>query len=110
MTRVFRFDPKARLNEVAEAARALGERPEVLAVVLFGSLARGEATPRSDADLLLLVGEAPPFLERPGRYLPLFADLGFPVDLFVYTPKEAEANPLARRALAEGRVLAERKG
>ena len=82
----------------------------VAELYLFGSLARGEATPRSDADLLLLVGEAPPFLERPGRYLPLFADLGFPVDLFVYTPKEAEANPLARRALAEGRVLAERKG
>ena len=53
MTRVFRFDPKARLKEVAEAARALGERPEVLAVVLFGSLARGEATAFSDADLLV---------------------------------------------------------
>ena len=109
--KVFWLD-RARLLQALEekAAELLATFPEVLAVVLFGSLARGEATPRSDADLLLLVGEAPPFLERPGRYLPLFADLGFPVDLFVYTPKEAEANPLARRALAEGRVLAERKG
>ncbi|MCH1927966.1 hypothetical protein L6232_24520, partial [Shewanella sp. C31] len=60
-------------------------------------------------DLLLLVREAPPFLERPGRYLPFFADLGFPVDLLVYTPAEAEANPLAQRALAEGQVLARRE-
>ncbi|WP_244880498.1 nucleotidyltransferase domain-containing protein [Thermus parvatiensis] len=45
MTRVFRFDPKARLKEVAEAAKALGERSEVLAVVLFGSLARGRPPP-----------------------------------------------------------------
>lgn len=71
LTRVFRFDPKARLEEVAEAARALGERPEVLAVVLFGSLARGEATAFSDADLLVLLRDTPlPFPERLVRYRP----------------------------------------
>lgn len=77
--KVFWLDRERLLQALEEkAAELLATFPEVLAVVLFGSLARGEATPRSDADLLLLVGEAPPFLERPGRYLPLFADLGFP--------------------------------
>lgn len=36
---------------------AMGER--LLAVALFGSVARGEATPESDIDLLVLVSEGP---------------------------------------------------
>lgn len=39
MTQVFRFEREARLQEILRAARMLGEHPEVLAVVLFGSLA-----------------------------------------------------------------------
>ncbi|PZA05979.1 hypothetical protein EWH23_16320 [Meiothermus sp. PNK-Is4] len=61
MTRIFRFDPQARLEELERAAQALGKRPEVLAVVLFGSLAQGRATAMSDADLLVL-------LERRGAW------------------------------------------
>lgn len=91
-----------------KAQDALERFPELRKVVLFGSLARGEATPRSDADLLFVVEEAGPFLERPARYLPFFEDLGFPVDLLVYTEPELERIPLAKRALKEGRVLAER--
>ncbi len=83
MTRVFRFDPKARLREVVRAACALGERPEVLAVVLFGSLARGEATAFSDADLLILLRDSsrkarrlPPGRGAPGGGLPLHPGRG----------------------------------
>ncbi|BCZ91514.1 nucleotidyltransferase [Thermus thermophilus] len=113
MTRVFRFDPKARLEEVAEAARALGERPEVLAVVLFGSLARGEATAFSDADLLVLLRDTPlPFPERLVRYRPKGVRR---VEVFPYTLSEAVEGlkggfGVVPAALREGRVLFEREG
>ena len=113
LTRVFRFDPKARLKEVAEAARALGERPEVLAVVLFGSLARGEATAFSDADLLVLLRETPlPFPERLVRYRPEGVRR---VEVFPYTLSEALEGlkggfGVVPAALREGRVLFEREG
>lgn len=87
MTRIFRFNPKARLKEVEEAARALRERPEVLAVVLFGSLAQGQATAASDADLFLLLSESPyPFQDR----LVLYRPFGLRrIEVFPYTLEEA---------------------
>jgi len=44
-----------KLREMLSSGR-LGD-PCILGVVLFGSLARGEAGPRSDVDLLVLYGE-----------------------------------------------------
>jgi predicted nucleotidyltransferase len=50
------LDRRQAVEEVRQAARRLAaERPGVLEVWLFGSLARGDATPRSDADLLIIV-------------------------------------------------------
>ncbi len=107
--KVYWLDKEGLISALEKKAQdALKRFPELRKVVLFGSLARGEATPRSDADLLFVVEEAGPFLERPARYLPFFEDLGFPVDLLVYTEPELERIPLAKRALKEGRVLAER--
>ncbi len=113
MTRVFRFHPQARLAELRRGALALGERPEVLAVVLFGSLARGEATAMSDADLLVLLSDTPwPFEERFWRYRPPGVRR---VEVLAYT--WAEAGRMAREglgpiraALEEGVVLFDRKG
>ncbi len=112
MTRIFRFDPKARLQEVERGAQALRERPEVLAVVLFGSLAQGQATAMSDADLFLLLSESSyPFGERLVRYRPPGLRR---VEVFPYTLEEAwrsleEGWGMARAAL-EGRLLWEREG
>lgn len=55
-----RFRPK--LEDLVAAARG---DPDVLAVLLFGSAARGEAGPRSDLDICLVL--APP---RPARSEP----------------------------------------
>lgn len=114
MTRVFRLDRKARLEEVHRGAQAMGEmHPEVLAVVLFGSLARGEATAMSDADLLVLLAHTPwPFGERLVRYRPPGVR---GVEVFPYTWEEAKAllaeglGPV-RPALEEGLVLFQREG
>jgi predicted nucleotidyltransferase len=77
--------------------------------VLFGSLANGTATPRSDADLLVVVdssdqGEP---RDRVPELLRALAPLPCPVDLFVLTRAEVERaragdSPLVRVALATG--------
>ncbi|MCS6827024.1 MAG: nucleotidyltransferase domain-containing protein [Caldilinea sp.] len=86
--------------------------PEIEEVWLFGSLARGDATPGSDADLMVLVSECSlPFLERPLRYQPDFCGLG--MDLLIYTRAEAmqmekDGHPLFRTVYTEGVPLFQR--
>lgn len=92
-------------------ASLVRERPEVQLVLLFGSLARGEAVPGSDVDLMVVLSAADkPFLER----VPLYTPTRFPVgiEVFPYTREELramerEGNPFIRRALAEGITLFE---
>lgn len=74
----------------AYATKDLGTRSEVREVVLIGSLARGDWSARSDADLVVIVDRA----ERPGwdrspGCTP--TGVGVAVDVFVYTPEEAAA-------------------
>ena len=66
----------------------LGVLPEVVRVVLIGSLARGDWSARSDADLVVISDEAParPH-DRGAAYAPA-ARLPVPVDVFVFTPDE----------------------
>ena len=54
--RVFRLDRDGVVARLRERARALVERnPDVVEVRLFGSLARGDAHPGSDADLFIVL-------------------------------------------------------
>ncbi len=93
--RVWRIDREDILKRLRSWAENLGNEPTVLAVVLFGSFARGEATPMSDADVLIILSHSPlPFEERIVRYKPL--GLGVSVEVFPYTLEEA------RRGLREG--------
>jgi uncharacterized protein len=77
-------------DRLSTAVRQLAKRhPEIEEVWLFGSLARGQAVPGSDADLLLVLTACEvPFLDRTVHYQPEFCGLG--VDLFAYTHKELE--------------------
>lgn len=105
--RVFSLDRAKAVESVREGMRAVKKRcPEIDRVVLFGSLARGDAVPGSDADVLVLLRETLlRFQERFVRYMPRGVAMG--VDVFAYTHSELEnmresGNPFVARALREG--------
>lgn len=91
------------------ANEEVGVRPEVQEVILIGSLARGDWSVRSDADVVVLVDSA----DGPGPFRgPDYAprrSIGVPVDVLVYTPQERESwGPRFRQGVEEGRRLYER--
>ena len=91
----FRLDQQRIERALQAYVQALASDPEVLAIVLFGSLARGEATAVSDADILLILARSTkPFHARIPDYLR--SGIGVPMDLFPYTLTEA------RRMLGDG--------
>jgi len=93
--RVWKIDGKAILNRLRRWAQELGRDENVLAVVLFGSLARGDHTPASDADLLIILRDSPlRFDERIPAFMP--SGIGIGVDVFPYTLDEV------RRGVEEG--------
>lgn len=113
--RVFRLDCQAVLARLEDRAhRLLAEEPQVREVWLFGSLARGEAGPGSDADLLVVLEtSALPFLDRSALAARHFEGIGVGCDVLAYTRAELESlrregAALPRRVQAEGRVLARR--
>lgn len=92
------------------ASDELGLRPEVREVILIGSLARGDWSARSDADVVVLVDRTDlpgPF--RSPDYAPRRSP-GVPVDVLVYTPQEQESwTPRFRREVKRGLRLFERE-
>jgi predicted nucleotidyltransferase len=103
----------ARIEELRSAARRARERHAAIQrVVLFGSLASGTPTPRSDADLLVVVESSPHDnpRDRIPELLQALSPLPCPLDLFVLTREELnnacrEDSPLVRTALANGQDL-----
>lgn len=93
---------------VGRIARAF--RP--LRIVLFGSLARGEARWGSDVDLLVVLPEAEDKRQKAIEIRRLLADLPVAKDILVTTPEELAQRgglpgSLLQRALAEGKVVYE---
>jgi predicted nucleotidyltransferase len=100
-------------EQVAQALErftaACQQRPEVLAIVLFGSFSRGDFGVGSDVDILIILKDSPrPFLDR----IPIYQPDRFPVDVdvFPYTWEEVRnGQPVAGEALATGQVLWQRE-
>ncbi len=92
------------------AQHELAPRPEVCEVILFGSLARGDWSARSDADVVVVVDtarERGPF--RGPDYAPS-TSVGVPVDVLVYTPEESAAwSPRFRAEIERGVLLYRRR-
>ena len=58
-------------------------------VLLFGSFAKGNYTPESDVDILIIVKHSDvPFLQRRDSYVDFFNNIPFDVNILVYTEDE----------------------
>ena len=82
-------------------------------VVLYGSYARGDATDRSDVDLLIVAQSDLPRFKRSRKLYTLIRPYPFAMDLRVYTPEEIEEGKRSRfsfvsRVLREGKTVYER--
>lgn len=101
-------DAEASIREVG---RRLAAEVPGAQVILFGSHARGAATPRSDIDLLVIEPEVENTALESVRLMRAVRDLRLPVEIVVVSEREAAKwrdvrGSLVHAALAEGRVLA----
>lgn len=106
--RVFWLKQDELIEHIRHVACRVGNAdPNVLKIVLFGSLAEGRAVPGSDADILLILRNDPRrFMDRIPEWIERLS-IGFPVDAFPYTAAETGI-PLVREALRHGMPLFER--
>jgi hypothetical protein len=89
------------LPEIRRIVRSICARHAVARADLFGSVARGEAGPGSDVDLLVefLPGTAVGLLEMGALREELADALACPVDVVSRRAVERSTNPFRRRAL-----------
>ena len=98
---------------IEKIVRTIVERFDPKRIVLFGSRARGDWDPESDVDLFVEMESDKSPAERAIEVGRVFGLREWSMDLFVYTPEEAERRKRIRGTLAsiveaEGTVLYER--
>ena len=79
-------------------------------VILFGSAARGDSTPGSDVDLLIIKRDTPQYGADRIMEVSGLIERDVPVDFLVYRPEEFEkrlslGDPFIELVLKEGKVL-----
>ena len=94
-------------TELERILKRLKCDPSVRKVLLFGSLARGDARDHSDIDLIVVKDTTLRFLDRLDEF---YDDAREAMDILVYTPQEFEEmkeRPFIKMALREGKMLYE---
>ena len=95
------------INDITSFKRRFEKKYKIKKMLLFGSLARGEAKDDSDADLIVVsdIFKGQSHLKRPVK-IHLDWDLRYPVDFICYTLEEFEKLKkrvsIVREALREG--------
>jgi len=97
---------------IEEIVRRIVETIHPEKIILFGSLARREARPGSDMDLLVIVDSKEPRYRRSAPLYGILSDILIPMDILVYSPEEVEEWSGVRQAfvttaIREGKVLYE---
>lgn len=100
-------------DEIKEMVRRIVERFDPEKIVLFGSHARGDAGPDSDADILVIMPVTGSRRKKATEIDVALIGVDLPADVIVVTPEEVERNRdaiggIIRPALTEGKVLYER--
>jgi len=75
-------------TEIQHLAHQIAQHIHPKKIIVFGSYAKGCATPRSDLDLLIIKDTHLPVEVQKAALTPLFAKLLVNVDAHFYTPKE----------------------
>ena len=87
------------------------KRNKVIKALLFGSLARGTGTKRSDFDLLILMETDKRFFSRYDDFNDVYDLLkGNAVDMLIYTPEELDkisGRNFIKKILLEGKIIYE---
>lgn len=96
--------------EISKITKQIIEKYKPDKIILFGSAARGNFGPDSDADFLIIKKDTPLYGVDRIRELSRMLDRNIPVDLLVYRPEEVEqrlkiGDPFLRAILKEGKVL-----
>ena len=95
------------LGVITRRIRAVSDPEQI---ILFGSHARGDFSPHSDLDLLVIKEEVDSTHAEAARIYKALADLELPIDVVVMRKAYVErygdlVGTVARPALREGRVL-----
>lgn len=106
-----RLDRDRVMQELRRYAKSeLANRRQIREAVLIGSLARGDWSARSDADVVIVIDDpAAPEAFRGPAYAPR-VPLSVDVDVFAYTAQEAHAwSPRFRAEVERGLLLYRRE-
>ncbi|MBN2030826.1 nucleotidyltransferase domain-containing protein [bacterium] len=77
------------LPKLRESLKGLKQNPNVVSVKLFGSLVKGNYSPGSDADILILLQkDSRRIIDRIPEYLAYFSHVPIAVEVFPYTEEE----------------------
>jgi uncharacterized protein len=97
-------------QEIQDITNQIIEKYKPEKIILFGSAARNEQNPDSDADFLIIKRDTPLYGSDRIRELSRLVDRKIPVDLLIYRPEEFEkrlrmGDPFLKAILKEGKVL-----
>ncbi|MBS7655812.1 nucleotidyltransferase domain-containing protein [Candidatus Bathyarchaeota archaeon] len=97
-------------KKLIEAVEKIKSEYKVVAVLIFGSRARGDFKPWSDYDLLVIADFKERYLDRITNLLEVISDVELNIELHPYTLDEAvemlrKGNPMLVDALSEGVIL-----
>src|SRR6266545_1318765 len=101
-----------KIDVLKKKLQPLFKEHKIEKAILFGSLARNEASRHSDIDLILIKNTDLRFLDRYEGILASFSQAlpEWDVDILIYTPKELSEishRNFIKQALKEGKVLYE---
>ncbi len=97
-------------QEISNITAQIVEKYKPEKIILFGSAARGDMEPDSDADFLIIKRDTPLYGVDRVRELSRMVDRNIPVDFLIYRPEEFKArsemgDPFLKAILKEGRVV-----